>query len=186
MSKDVTMTCKLRSKPESLRIDYEIVNHSKRGVYAFVLPTDANMEPYHKRAYAALSGNRRVLYLVVDRTPVPADWAASGKKPARPLACYIKPEGSYEERFMVYHPVREWNAYATPTKASYGLSYEVSHALLSIVYVFEDEAERIERSTVPGFHEVGYTMGHKLVLTLQLDKPILVQAFHEDGVRMTF
>lgn len=186
MSKDVTMTCRLRPKPESLRIDYEIINDSRRGVYAFVLPTDSTMEPFHHRTYAALSSNRKILYLVVDQSPMPDARTRKGRRKAIPLACFIKPGARYSERFMAYYPVREWHAYASLHDGQYDAPAEVEHAILSIAYAFEDNIVRAERATVPGFHEVETVITHKLIQTLRLDGPIPVQARLGDDIRMTF
>ena len=188
MTNDLTLRCQIRIKPEFLRIDYEIGNPSTRGVYVFVVPTDARMEPYHHQTYMALSPNRRVLYLVVDKTPLPPDGLGLGlgKKEAVPLACFIKPGGRHSDRIMLYFPAREWHAYALPQDSEYGASSQVTHVVVSLGYVFEDEASQVERSLVPGLHTFVSTARRKLVATLRLDEPLLVQELLDDRIRMTF
>ncbi|MCG8421508.1 MAG: hypothetical protein MJE77_26615 [Proteobacteria bacterium] len=185
MSGDVTMTCQSRLMPESLRIDYEIVNHTDRGVYVYVLPTDSAMEPYHQQTYAALSANQRILYLVLDRSPIGQEQGHNDRNVV-PLACYLKPAAQYQDRFVVYLPVREWHAYAVPQQSNYSSSVEVEHAVLSVAYLFEDDTEQVARSKVPGFHEVTGSLSQKLVITLKLPTPITVEKLIDGGERMTF
>ena len=186
MSKDVTLTCRLRPKPESLRIDYEIVNDTGRGVYAFVLPTSSTMEPFHHQTYAALSSNRKVLYLVVDRSPTPDARTLRGRRKAIPLATFLEPGARHSDRFMAYYPVREWHAYASSQDGQYGSAVPVGHAVLSIAYAFEDSIVRAEKARVPGYHEVETVTTQKLIQTLRLTEPIPVQPRLDSKIRMTF
>lgn len=181
MTGAVRLEASVRLTNSHLRLDYQVINDSDRGIYAFVLATDAARKTYPHQAYTCLSADRKSLQLLLGETPPPGEISLSYR--ASPFAAFIESHSRLEDYLDLQLPIHEWHAYDPSNYADGAEEVNVSQLHFELTYLYDEQIFFVDETGEEGFVQVGGFPERKLLFSHRLDEPVRVLARPDDFSR---